>query len=80
MLGRVVKMSRKGFEKLYIFLKQITRCDTCFYIIFKGLFKSIVFRSVDLVTRKLNWLIFDFFKIKYFTVILDGGGGVKPSI
>ena len=40
-------------KKYFFCFKQISKCDTCFYMYFQGLFKTIVFRSVALVTKKL---------------------------
>ena len=56
-LGRVEKMPKKGLEKLekYFFVlnkyESVTHVST---LIFQGLFKDIVFRSVALVTKKLR--------------------------
>ena len=61
-LGRVEKMPKKkskNVKNIFFCLKQISKCDTCFYAHFQGLFKNIVFRSVALVIKKL-WAILDF--------------------
>ena len=62
-LGRVEKNAQKKSNKCkkYFFgFKQISKCDTCFYIHFQGLFKNIAFRSVTSVIKTL-WAILDFF-------------------
>ena len=40
--------------------KQISKCDTCFYMHFSRASQKYSFRSVALVTKKL-WAILDFF-------------------
>ena len=59
-MGASKKISKKGkkMKKNIVFcFKQISKCDTCFYMLF---FKNIVFKSVALVTKKL-WAIFRLF-------------------
>ena len=49
-------MPKKRLKKSKIFfcLKQISKCDTCFYNYFQGLLKNIVFRFLALVIKKLR--------------------------
>jgi len=62
-LGRVKKCRKKSKKKIkkYFFVlnksQSVTHVSAC---IFQGLFKTIVFRSVALVSKKL-WAILDFF-------------------
>jgi len=60
-----VKMPKKRVKKIqkniFFCFKQISKCDTCFYMQFsRALFKNIVFKTVALVIKKL-WVILDFF-------------------
>ena len=62
-LGRVEKNAKKrlkNVKNIFFCLKQISKCDTCFYIHFSRAFKKYSFRSVALVIKKL-WAILDFF-------------------
>ena len=47
-------------SKFFVCFKQISKCDTCLYIHFQGLFKNIILRSLAVVTKKI-WAILDFF-------------------
>ena len=61
------KCLKKGKKIKYFFcVKQISMCDTYtyFYMNFLKAFKTIVFRFVALVTKKL-WAILDFFSALY---------------
>ena len=49
----------KKCKNIFFGLKQISKCDTCFYNHSQGLFKNIVFRSVALV--KNSYGLFKFF-------------------
>ena len=46
-LGRVEKCFKKGQQNF----KQISKCDTCFYVHFSRAFQKKFFRSVALVTN-----------------------------
>jgi len=47
------KKGQKNVKNIILF-RQISQCDTCFYIHFSRALKDIVFRSVALVTRQLH--------------------------
>ena len=62
LIGRVKKMPKKGRKdvKKNVCFNQIYNFDTCSSSIFKGFFKTLISRSVALVTKKL-WAIIVFF-------------------
>ena len=40
-------------KKIFLCFKQISKCDTCFYMHFSKTFQNYSFRSVALVTKKM---------------------------
>ena len=49
--------------------KQISKYDTCFFMHFKGLFRNVVFRSVALVTKKLQAILYFFSQTVLFSAL-----------
>ena len=50
LVKKYLKKGKKMKKNIVFCFKQISKCDTCFYMLF---FKNIVFKSVALVTKKL---------------------------
>ena len=79
-LLRPEKGGKKGQKKKKIFfLKQISKCDTCFYMHFSRLFKKIVFISVALVIKALGYLRFFFTDWTFFRPVHESARTRKTT-